>query len=794
MRLACCKNRPVRRLVRAALPVFLALCGVSLSDPAWAQTAPRLDAVHPGEKGAVLVWTAPAGVTGITNYDIRYIRTSADETVDGNWTVVEDAWTGGALNARVTGLANGTSYDFQVRAAASVDGTWSASVAATPVEAGPARGSAIALPLDLALPAELAGAPDVDYFRFTVTETVGIVVFSDSEIDTYGYLFDSDHTLLDVERRRQHRRQPAGLSDLGDRHPRDVLRRGQTPRRGSPRRSIHRRGQDARRHDEHQRRPGGACRRRRERHDRSGRRRRRLLPVHAEFRDGRHPSHGRSPPGHERGTSRRQRNADRSERGRLSAGFVEALPDPQEPGGRHVLRPGRRIGARVLLVPRRHGERAGNRHRRRHAPELRPDCRRQDRLDHRRRLLPDRPGPSDLGLPARRQQLGGHRRRRGRLDRRRGCGQRLRGEVPGRRGARLHRVGRAAHRHALPEDRPLRRCRHRRLRAAHVRRHVERRRRAHLYRPDRAVQRSAVRLPVAPAQHGPARRDVRRGHPGRDGVVRGKPRRRHRRGDRRQPDSRQPPGPDRQLRSREDSQLRSRRRRAVRSPDQPRHTRRGSPRRAGQRARRPGSRPSRDDLRLQPAREPRQRGRRNDPQHDDDRGVEQQLGRTGRSACERPGRGVGGRGGHRRDDRLWRQGSVLLLGGRQRRPVGQREPRRARELPRRHRRLRGQRPRPADLVLGARRPPLDLRPLGRRVLERPHNVHLRPLRLLQRHVRVGAHHLGDRRPFARRQRGPDLAGPEADPGRIRAQERRRPPRLEHRRPQVRRFGELQLQP
>ena len=69
----------------------------------------------------------------ITAYDLRYIQTSADETVDNNWTVVQDVWTGsGPLQYVLTGLADGTQYDVQVRAVNSDgDGPWSAMVTGT---------------------------------------------------------------------------------------------------------------------------------------------------------------------------------------------------------------------------------------------------------------------------------------------------------------------------------------------------------------------------------------------------------------------------------------------------------------------------------------------------------------------------------------------------------------------------------------------------------------------------------------------------------------------------------------
>ena len=84
-------------------------------------------------------WSAPTGITtGVAAYDVRYIETSADEMVDANWTVEENAWEdgGGSLAYAVTGLTNGTEYDVQVRAVDvdDVDGAWSATTSATPAD------------------------------------------------------------------------------------------------------------------------------------------------------------------------------------------------------------------------------------------------------------------------------------------------------------------------------------------------------------------------------------------------------------------------------------------------------------------------------------------------------------------------------------------------------------------------------------------------------------------------------------------------------------------------------------
>ena len=98
--------------------------------------APTITApITAGDDSLTVDWSAPSdsGGPAITAYDLRYIQTSADETVDNNWTVVQDVWTGsGPLQYVLTGLADGTQYDVQVRAINSDgDGPWSAMVTGT---------------------------------------------------------------------------------------------------------------------------------------------------------------------------------------------------------------------------------------------------------------------------------------------------------------------------------------------------------------------------------------------------------------------------------------------------------------------------------------------------------------------------------------------------------------------------------------------------------------------------------------------------------------------------------------
>ena len=103
-----------------------------------APAAPTVDSVTPGRDTLTVAWSAPAvtRASAVAAYDLRYIPTSADETDDANWTVVENVWTaagGGALTHNLTGLVSGVQYDVQARAVnAAGPGPWSETVTGIP--------------------------------------------------------------------------------------------------------------------------------------------------------------------------------------------------------------------------------------------------------------------------------------------------------------------------------------------------------------------------------------------------------------------------------------------------------------------------------------------------------------------------------------------------------------------------------------------------------------------------------------------------------------------------------------
>ena len=101
-----------------------------------APSAPTITNITRGDRTLAVVWTAPSDTGGgtITAYDVRFIETSADETVESNWTIRDNAWRSGDLRYVIRNLTNGTQYDVQVRAVNSAgDGEWSDTETGTPL-------------------------------------------------------------------------------------------------------------------------------------------------------------------------------------------------------------------------------------------------------------------------------------------------------------------------------------------------------------------------------------------------------------------------------------------------------------------------------------------------------------------------------------------------------------------------------------------------------------------------------------------------------------------------------------
>ena len=155
-----------------------------------------IDSVRADDRAVLVSWSAPTGITtGVAAYDVRYIETSDDETMDSNWTVEDDAWTSGALQYTITGLTNDTEYDVQVRAVDedNVDGAWAATTSATPADHGDTQVAATTIfSPDASVWGAIDPADDEDYFSFSVSSTADYWIYTLGDLDTVGELLDSD--------------------------------------------------------------------------------------------------------------------------------------------------------------------------------------------------------------------------------------------------------------------------------------------------------------------------------------------------------------------------------------------------------------------------------------------------------------------------------------------------------------------------------------------------------------------------------------------------------------------------
>ena len=97
-----------------------------------------------GDHSLTVTWRSPIETGDLVpiTYDLRYIPTDADETVEANWTLEDSIWKIGfyPLEYVLTGLTAGTQYDVQLRAVnAGGNGPWSATATGTPSTWGAVR-------------------------------------------------------------------------------------------------------------------------------------------------------------------------------------------------------------------------------------------------------------------------------------------------------------------------------------------------------------------------------------------------------------------------------------------------------------------------------------------------------------------------------------------------------------------------------------------------------------------------------------------------------------------------------
>ena len=182
-----------RLLLAALLAIVFTAGDAGAQSPV---AAPNITSLTPGDGSLTIAWTAPAGVTGITAYDLRYIATADDETSDANWTVVAGIWSSGPLLYVLPGLSNNASYDVQLRAFAGAAGAWSATSSVTPAEHGAALITSSTLPLNTPVGGMIERANDTDLFKFELTTATDIVIRASGDLDNVGELLDADGELI----------------------------------------------------------------------------------------------------------------------------------------------------------------------------------------------------------------------------------------------------------------------------------------------------------------------------------------------------------------------------------------------------------------------------------------------------------------------------------------------------------------------------------------------------------------------------------------------------------------------
>ena len=180
---------------------------VTSVDGVWSATSvgtpripgPVIGSVVVGDGALTVVWTAPtvAATRTVASYDLRYIETSADESVDGNWTVVEDFGVSESLVGVLAGLVNGTGYDVDVRAVADTDGAWSATATGTPAEHGGTTATATTLVLGTPLGGSIDPSSDEDFFELELSSAATVLIRTTGDLDTVGELLDQHGGQLD---------------------------------------------------------------------------------------------------------------------------------------------------------------------------------------------------------------------------------------------------------------------------------------------------------------------------------------------------------------------------------------------------------------------------------------------------------------------------------------------------------------------------------------------------------------------------------------------------------------------
>ena len=206
----------MRRLgILAGVACLLLLVAAGSS---WAQSdpaAPTINSVTAGYQSLSVNWAVPSGIndSDITFYDLRHIASNASDKADDNWSLTEDL-TSARRWTILEGLTDGTQYDVQVRIVTDTDGAWSSTSTGTPGGPGSTFETATAIDTNITVVGHLSSTSDTDFFKFELTETSELVLFTAGPFDanqrltagtvhTVGSLYDSSQKLIRSDQGRR---------------------------------------------------------------------------------------------------------------------------------------------------------------------------------------------------------------------------------------------------------------------------------------------------------------------------------------------------------------------------------------------------------------------------------------------------------------------------------------------------------------------------------------------------------------------------------------------------------------
>ena len=165
--------------------------------------APDIETITPGGQSLTVSWNVPAETGGadIATYDLRYIESEATDKSDGRWTVISDAWTGGARRYTIAGLEAGVSYDMQVRGSHGAGaGSWSETVVGMPTELAETCVETLTGQMTIhgtwesGCESTVRTGSHARFYAFTLDALTNVAVTLESEVDTYLYIREGEST------------------------------------------------------------------------------------------------------------------------------------------------------------------------------------------------------------------------------------------------------------------------------------------------------------------------------------------------------------------------------------------------------------------------------------------------------------------------------------------------------------------------------------------------------------------------------------------------------------------------